>query len=186
MKENYKITITCVVPKERLHRLDHDEWLNKQTVVTVRAVNEEEALDYFHATYPIKVLEDFEITVQMITAPYYKVVVEASDGMSVLGKKLSKEEALKKASDWLGREMVSDREVSDHGVVISIHPHISDIADQVWVAISYSWKHTADALFKERKTDSTLDGYLEGLTDEQIIEGIKELCTHKWIEEEVQ
>ncbi len=117
----------------------------------------------------------------------YKVVVEACDGTHVLHKALTYDDAKEKAEEWLGRKFeqhelrdtdkstTAASTVSDYGSSLSIERYLSDVADLVWDAVSYSWKVTFETLDELKKEDEILQSYLEGLTDEQIKQGLKEL-----------
>lgn len=117
----------------------------------------------------------------------YSVIVEAVDGRHILHKDLTYDDAKEKTEEWLGRKIqpaeVRDKEksttvvgaVSDVGSVIFIERHISDVADQLWMAVSYSWRVTFETLSELRKTDDILEDYLDGLSDEQIKQGFVEL-----------
>lgn len=69
--KNYRVLVTIdpVVPVEELHQLDADEVKVGSTIYRVEAENEEEAkeaaLDEYHFSNPIKVLDDFDITVDV-------------------------------------------------------------------------------------------------------------------------
>ena len=59
-RKRYKVTATKMVAFGRLHELDEDVPGN----YFYDAINSEDALDQFHLSVPIKVLEDFEIDVE--------------------------------------------------------------------------------------------------------------------------
>ena len=69
--QTYLVTVGCdaVVPMEERHPIDQDEDPTGEQVYTIRAASPEEAaeraLDEFHSTVPIKVLDDFEITTEV-------------------------------------------------------------------------------------------------------------------------
>jgi hypothetical protein len=105
----------------------------------------------------------------------YKVVIEACDGQSILAKGLSEEDAKKRASKWLGRKMIGNYDVSDHGSAIYVLRYVSDVADPVWEAIGYLRRHTFEELSENRKTDKIVERYLEGLSDDDIKQGLQEL-----------
>lgn len=60
MKRLFTITVRSTVPPASLHELDR---LVGQGFYYVECNSEDEALDRFHETVPIKVLDDFDISV---------------------------------------------------------------------------------------------------------------------------
>jgi len=60
VRKRYKVTATKMVAFGRVHELDEDVPGN----YFYDAINSEDALDQFHLSVPIKVLEDFEIDVE--------------------------------------------------------------------------------------------------------------------------
>ncbi|MCK5089493.1 MAG: hypothetical protein KAQ88_05885 [Hyphomicrobiaceae bacterium] len=62
VRRAYKVIVQKVVAFGRVHDLDRDA----EGDYTFTAINEEDALDQFHLTVPIKVLEDFEISAVVI------------------------------------------------------------------------------------------------------------------------
>ena len=117
----------------------------------------------------------------------YKVTVEAIDGRHTLHKGLSYEDAKEKAEEWLGRKFYATElrnrdnnatavsAVSDVGSCLFVERNISDVADQVWDAVNYSWSVTFETMAAQKKDDEILQDYLKGLSDEQIKQGLKEL-----------
>jgi len=94
----YIITVKALLPEEELHELDREE----NPVVgehIFEADSEEEALDEFHNTVPIKVPENFDITVA--SSDVFTVTVEktmyCSGTVKVKGVGNS-EQALKKVN----------------------------------------------------------------------------------------
>ena len=61
--KDYVITVRAIT--EVLDLDDQKEWCISPREVRITAKSEEKALDEFHATYPIAVLEDFEITIEL-------------------------------------------------------------------------------------------------------------------------
>jgi hypothetical protein len=57
----YKVIVAKVVAFGHLHGLDRDA----EGDYSFCAINEEDALDQFHLTVPIKMLEDFDITAEL-------------------------------------------------------------------------------------------------------------------------
>jgi hypothetical protein len=125
----------------------------------------------------------------------YNVVVEAVDGTHTIHKDLSYEDAEAKAEKWLGRKLqklelrnrdkstTAAKAVSDWGSVLFIEETLTPEADKVWAAINYSWKTNADDLIEDRKKDDITESYLNGLTDDQIRDGVKELVKAGWIKD---
>jgi hypothetical protein len=62
VRRAYKVIVSKVVAFGRLHELDEDA----EGDYVYAAISEEDALDQFHFTVPIKVLEDFEISAVVI------------------------------------------------------------------------------------------------------------------------
>ena len=62
--KGYTIKVERIVPFYDLDYDDKNEWPQKVTSIKVMAENEEMALDEFHATHPIAVLDDFSIEVE--------------------------------------------------------------------------------------------------------------------------
>ncbi len=69
VREIYRITVEVAAPEpfesERLHDLDVDVAGRYR----ITAISEDDALDQFHSTVPIKVLDDFEISVELDKQP---------------------------------------------------------------------------------------------------------------------
>ena len=61
VRYRYKVAAIKVVAFGRVHELDE----SVEGCYFYDAINEEDALDQFHDTIPIKVLEDFEIDVEL-------------------------------------------------------------------------------------------------------------------------
>jgi len=61
----YKITVKQLVANKDLDYDDANE--NPSGEHTVTAMNEEKALDVFHLTIPIAVLDDFDISIKEVT-----------------------------------------------------------------------------------------------------------------------
>ncbi len=62
VRRAYKVIVQKVIAFGRLHDLDRDA----EGDYVYTAISEEDALDQFHFTVPIKVLEDFEISAVVI------------------------------------------------------------------------------------------------------------------------
>lgn len=58
----YRITVRKLVAFGRVHELDE----RVEGDYPICAIDEDDALDQFHSTVPIKVLEDFEITAELV------------------------------------------------------------------------------------------------------------------------
>ena len=65
MKE-YIVTAVCTVPYDELNYNDKDWYLVITTPYLVSAKNEDGALDNYHETVPIKVLDNFDINVTIL------------------------------------------------------------------------------------------------------------------------
>ncbi len=64
-EQDYTVVISRVVSYDRLNYNDQEEWGEEDShEKTITAYSEDNALDKFHRTYPIKVLEDFEVYVK--------------------------------------------------------------------------------------------------------------------------
>ena len=61
---NYIITVKVIVERWDMDLDDLETWWNTETEVRISAETKEKALDEFHSTYPIAVLEDFDITIE--------------------------------------------------------------------------------------------------------------------------
>ena len=59
MKE-FKVIVKALLPNNELHEYDKDV----AGEYSYKVLSKDEALDIFHSTIPIKVLDDFEITVK--------------------------------------------------------------------------------------------------------------------------
>lgn len=99
----------------------------------------------------------FSSKLRIIAAPTpkYKVVVQDVDGEHIIEKGLTKEEAIKAASKWLGHEWKeNDQEshVGTHGGVVSIDRHTnSPEADKLRDMISRTWSTDPDELAWENE-----------------------------------
>ncbi len=60
----YKVTAKALVPNKELHQYDREERVAGS--YEYKALSEDDALDQFHDHVPIKMLDDFEITVKQI------------------------------------------------------------------------------------------------------------------------
>lgn len=64
-EQDYTVVVSLIVPYDRLDQNDKDEWGSAAAhEKTITAYSKENALDKFHSTYPIKVLEHFDICIK--------------------------------------------------------------------------------------------------------------------------
>lgn len=65
MKNKYHIFGVPIVPISELHPVDVDEFENITEPFYIEAENQELALDEYHWSQPIKVLDHFEIKIEL-------------------------------------------------------------------------------------------------------------------------
>ena len=64
MNKDFNVMVERTVDFTDLDQDDQECWTDDVTIIEVSAENSELALDEFHATYPISVLDNFDISIK--------------------------------------------------------------------------------------------------------------------------